>query len=188
MNTHVDINDMFIDLHTQHRDGKLSREEYDTKIRAMLVAAGKLPGRHPLPETTNFAIETEHSGCLSYDWKPDGTLSIGFRTPWDGAHKLNAYPRHLRQAARMELDSSMTEKEATKLQVAHAAGDAMHEAVMDDLLCQRAEEMLQRQGTDTRRAINIDERFHLAENPDVIAEDDLATLVHGAVRDPEMDR
>lgn len=188
MTIHFDLNEVFANLHNQHREGKLSREDYDAKIRTMLVAAGKLPGRGPLPKAGSFSIEAEHSGCLSYDWKPNGKLSISFRSPWDGQHRLNGFPRHLRQAARVELEGNMTEMEAAKLRVAHAAGDTVYEAVMDDLLCCRAEDMLQRQGPDAKRAVNIDERFHLGDNPDVIVNEELPTLVHGAARDDEMDR
>lgn len=188
MNIHFDINKVFTDLHNKHREGKLSREDYDSEIRTMLIAAGKLPGRST-SKAESFAIEAEHSGCLSYDWQPNGRLSISFRTPWDGQHRLNGFPRHVRQAARVELEDKMTEMEAAKLRVAHAAGDVVYEAVMDDLLTARAEEMLQRQGPDAKRAVNIDERFHLGDNPDVIRNEDLPKLIDGATRDEgEMER
>lgn len=188
MNIHFDINKAFADLHTQHREGKLSREDYDTKLKNMLVAAGKLPDQGPIPQKGSFSIEAEHSGCLSYDWKPDGKLSISFRTPWDGQHKLNGYPRHLRQAARVELEANMTEMEATKLRVAHAAGDTYYEAVMDDLLTARAEAFLQCQGPDAKKAVNLDERFHLSDNPDVIPREELPSLIHGSRCNDEMER
>lgn len=186
MNIHIDINALFADLHEKHRNGTLTREQYDSNLRTMLVAAGKLPGRATF-KTGNTTLEAEQSGCLSYTWQPGGTLSISFRTPWDGQHRLNGFPRHLRQAARVELDSSMTDMEAAKLRVARAAGDAVYEAVMDDLLCCRAEDMLQRQGPDAKRAVNIDERYRLGDNPDVIAREDLPALVHGA-RDDDRER
>ena len=189
MNVHFDINKVFIDLHQQHREGKLSREDYDSKLRTMLIAAGKLPGREPRPKAASFSIEAEHSGCLSYDWQPNGRLTISFRTPWDGQHRLNAFPRHLRQAARLLLDEHMTDIEAAKLRVATAAGDPYREAVMDDLLCARAEEILQRQGPDARRAVKIDELFHLGDNPDLIPTEEVPKLIDGAARDnDEMER
>lgn len=187
MNIHFDINAVFADLHERHRKGELTREDYDTKLRTMLTDAGKLP-TPPSVKSVTSGLEAEHSGCLSYAWQPNGKLSISFRTPWDGQHRINSFPRHLRQAARVELEASMTDREAIKLRVARAAGDTVYDAVMDDLLCSRAETMVQRQGPDTKRAVIIDERFHLSDNPDVIANDDLRTLVHGAAQDDERER
>jgi hypothetical protein len=45
--------------------------------------------------------------------------------------------------------------------------------------------MLQRQGPDTRRAVNLDERFHLGDNPDVIRGEELPALIHGAGRNDD---
>lgn len=188
MTIHFDINQAFIELHQENRDGKLSREDYDSKLRSILIAADKLALRPKLPTALTPTIETEHSGPLTYEWKADGKLTLSVNAAIEDQPRLNAYPRHLRQAARVELDANLTEKEATKLRVARSAGDFFHQAVMDDLLCCRAEQMLQRQGPDAKRAVNIDERFHLADNPDVITQEDLSTLVHGAVREDDMER
>lgn len=188
MNIHFDINQEFIDLHQQHREGKISRQEYDSRLRTILIAADKVALRPPRPSHLTPIVETEHSGPLTYEWNADGKLTISVNGSIDEHPRLNAFPRHLRQAARVELDATLTETEATKLRVARSAGDVFHQAVMDDLLCCRAKEMLQRQGPDVKRAVNIDERFHLADNPDVIVSEDLPTLVHGAVRDDDMER
>ncbi|HEX2842147.1 hypothetical protein [Hyphomicrobium sp.] len=187
MNIHIDINEAFADLHEQFREGKLSREEYDLKLKTILTDAGKLPAS--APKADSVKTETEQSGCLSYHWKPGEQLSISFRTSWDGQHRINSFPRHVRQAARVELNDKMTELEATKLQVARTSGDAVFEAVMDDLLCRRAEDMVQREGPDTRRAVNLDERFRLADNPDVIRNEDVTSLIGGPLRaDDDMER
>lgn len=188
MNIHFDINQDFIDLHQQHREGKISREEYDNKLRAILIAADTVALRPPRPSNLTPIIETEHSGPLTYEWNADGKLTLSVNAAIEDQPRLNAYPRHLRQAARVELDANLTEKEAAKLRAARTAGDFFYQAVMDDLLCYRAGEMLQRQGPDAKRAVNIDERFHLGDNPDVILNEDLPSLVHGAVRDDEMER
>lgn len=188
MNIHFDINQEFIDLHQQHREGKISREDYDSKLRSILIAADKVALRPARQEHPSPIIDTEHSGPLTYQWNADGKLTISVNAAINDHPRLNIYPRHLRQAARVELDANPTEKERIKLRVARAAGDLFYEAVMDDLLCCRAETMLQRQGPDAKRAVNIDERFHLGDNPDVIVSEDLATLVHGAMRDDEMER
>lgn len=180
MNIHFDINTTFIALEEQRRTGKLSNDEYQQKLRTMLVRQGKL-----LPSPAKHSPETEHSGCLSYGWGPDGRMSISFSATWDGKCRFNSFPRHVRQAARLELEDKMTDAEATKLAAARAAGEAIYQAVTDDLLCQRAEAICQSQGPDTRRAINLDERFHLADNPDVILKGDLRTLIDGAPRDDD---
>jgi hypothetical protein len=185
MNVHIDINQAFTDLHEQHRSGRISREEYDRKLRTILIEADKLVPRVPKPVGLMPTVETEHSGPLTYEWKIDGRLSISVNAPLGDQHRLNAFPRHVRQAARLELDANMTDREASKLRVARAAGDLFYEAVMDDLLSTRAEEMLQRQGPDTRRAVNLDERFHLGDNPDVIRGEELPALIHGAGRNDD---
>lgn len=181
MNVHLDINQVFQDLHDKRRKGEISRDAYDQHIKNLLVDAGMLPP--PVPKNRTFKSKPERSGCLSYNWQPgDKLASISFTTPWDGRHRLNSFPRHVRQAVRLELDEATTELEATKLQVARATCDMVYEAVMDDLLCARAEEIMQRQGPDTRRAVNLDERFRLADNPDVIRNEQLSTFIDGANR------
>lgn len=171
-----DPNDTFIDLHTRFNNGTLSREDYDRKLKSMLVLEGKLPGRPPL-KTGQLVAPIETSGHVSYEWKPDGLLSITLLETWNGQSTLNTFPRHVRQAARLELQDKMTEQEAVKLRVASSAGDTFYEAVMDDLLCCRAEDIIQSQGPDTKRAVNSDERFHLGDHPDLFHHDDLKALL-----------
>lgn len=184
MNIHFDINQTFTELEEQRRTGKLTTEDYQQRLRTMLLRHGKM-----LPPQSPQQPEPERSGGLSYGWQPDGRMSISFTTAWDGQCRFNNYPRHVRQTARLELEEKMTDAEVTKLAAARAAGEALYQAVTDDLLCQRAEAICQTQGPDTRRAINLDERFHLADNPDVILREDLRNLIDGAPReDDERDR
>lgn len=173
-----DPNTTFADLHTRFTNGTLSREDYDRKLKSMLVLEGKLPGKPPIPAGKTFA-PAETSGHLTYAWAPNGVLSITLLETWTGHSTLNTFPRHVRQAARLELQDKMTELEAVKLRVARAAGDAFYDAVMDDLLCCRAEDIVQSQGPDTKRALNTDERFHLRDHPDLFHHDDLNALLAG---------
>lgn len=179
--TIFDPNAAFAALHDKFRKGSINRDQYDERLRAIMVRAGKLSPKTPSSPWQDME-RTEISGSLSYHWDFHKPLTITLLNPWDGQHRLNAFPRHVRQAARLELDETMTEVEAAKLQVAQSVDDTLLEAVMDDLLCARAEEILQKQGPDTKRAVNIDERFHLADNPDVIPEEELETLINGAGR------
>lgn len=186
MNIHFDINKVFTDLHEQHRTGKLTADAYRSKLRTILIRGGKL--LPPEPEAPSAQQEPEHSGCLTYGWQPDGEMSISFRIPWDGQCRLNTFPRHVRQVARVELDTDMTDSEAAKLAAARRAGEAIYEAVMDDILCQRAEAIYRTQGPDTKRAVNVDERFHLADNPDLIRKEELAAFVDGPRADDDRER
>ena len=183
----MDPNTLFVDLHEKLRKGAITREEHDRKLRVMLILTGKVPA----PVSSRTLSDTpEHSGGLAYAWKPDGSLSILMLKPWSGQGRLNRFPRHVRQTARMELNDTMTEAEAVKLRTARAANDTLFEAVMDDLLCNRAEEIVQKQGPDTKRAVNLDERFHLADNPDLIQHEDLDLFIDGPARKSvqDMDR
>ncbi len=176
MNIHFDINEAFLDLHTQHREGTLSREDYDLKLRTLLILTGKLPGPNAL-QARQQSDPSEISGNLAYSWDPNGRLAIAILKPWTGQPRLNSFPRHVRQAARVELEDKMTDMEAAKLNAARSTDDATFEAVMDNLLCIRAEDILQKQGPATKRAINLDERFHLADNPDLLREEDVGSLI-----------
>ena len=176
MNIHIDINQAFSDLQTQHREGKLSREDYDRKLQTLLILTGKLPAAPPL-QVRQLSNPSEISGNLAYSWEPNGQLAITILKPWTGRPRLNSFPRHVRQAARLELEDKMTDMEAAKLNAARFTDDATFEAVMDNLLCIRAEDILQKQGPATKRAINLDERFHLADNPDLLLEEDVGSLI-----------
>jgi hypothetical protein len=187
--TMFDPNAAFAALHDKFRKCTITAEEYNERLRAILVRAGKLSPKTPFYPWQEME-RTEVSGNLSYHWDFKKTLSITLLKPWDGQHRLNGFPRHVRQAARLELDEKMTEVEAAKLHVAQGIGDTVFEAVMDDLLSARAEEILQMQGPDTRRAVNLDERFHLADNPDLIRKEEVGDLVGAWGRKalPDMER
>ena len=177
----MDPNTLFVDLHEKFRKGAISREEHDRRLRVILILTGKVPA----PVNANSIKRTpEHSGSLFYNWGPDGTLSIAMKESWAlaGQGRLNGFPRHVRQTARMELNDTMTEAEAVKLRTARAANDTLFEAVMDDLRCNRAEDIVQKQGPDTKRAVNLDERFNLGDNPDLIQHEDLDLFIDGPAR------
>lgn len=180
-------NQAFISLHRLLKSKTINKEEFDRRLRVMLILNDKLLG--PLPRKMGVATEqmSEQSGTLSYDWSKEGQLSIRLLQPWNGHGALNTFSRHVRQAARVELNDTMNDMEAVKLRVARAAGDAVFEAVMDDLLCGRAEDIVRKQGPDTRRAVNIDERFHLADNPDLLGSQDVKELI-GATPDNDRER
>lgn len=187
--TMFDPNAAFAALHDKFRKCTITAEEYNERLRAILVRAGKLSPKTPFYPWQEME-RTEVSGNLSYHWGFNKPLTITLLKPWDGQHRLNTFPRHVRQAARLELDDKMTEVEAAKLHVAQGINDTMLEAVMDDLLCARAEEILQMQGPDTRRAVNLDERFHLFENPDLIREEEVEGFLAAGGRKvmPDMER
>ena len=179
--TIFDPNAAFIALHEKLRKGEISQQAYNAKLSTLLILNGKVAAKSPYHSSLDLE-PVEHSGPISYAWDQRNGMTVSLREPWDGQHRLNQYPRHVRQAARVGLDGDMTDVEASKLHAARCAGDAAFEAVMDDLLCARAEEISQKQGPDTKRAVNIDERFHLADNPDVIPEEELETLIVGTGR------
>ena len=184
-----DPNAAFAALHEKMRKVSIDTEDYNDRLRAILVRAGKLRPHTPF-DPSQESERTEVSGTLSYHWAAHKPLTITPLKTWDGQHRLNTFPRHVRQAARLELDDKMTEVEAAKLHVAQAMDDGMLKAVMDDLLCCRAEDILQKQGPDAKRAVALDERFHLGENPDLIREEELDTLIDRTRRStlPDMER
>lgn len=170
-----DLNDAFVDLHRRLRAGSLTRAEHDRRLKSYLILAGKIP--IPASVAQRSAVAAEVSGNLAYGWSANGKLTITVLTIDTARNPLNGYPRHIRQAARLELQDAMTEDEAAKLRAASDAGGALFEAVLDDLLSQRAEMILQAQGPETRRAVHIDERFQLGDNPDIIQKEQLRDFI-----------
>ena len=104
------------------------------------------------------------------------------------APRAQALARHLQAAGVQGLYVNGSTGECVYLSVEERM--QMLEAVMDDLLCVRAEEILQMQGPDTKRAVNLDERFHLFENPDLIREEEVEGFIAAGGRKvtPDMER
>lgn len=178
-----DLNEAFVDLHQRLRAGNLTRDEHDRRLKSYLILAGKIP----VPASArNATAAPEVSGNISYAWGRNGKLSITVLSATNTGNSLTPYPRHIRQAARIELQDGMTHEEAAKLRVASDAGIATFEAVLDDLLGKRAEMILQAQGPEARRAVNLDERFQLGDNPDIIHKDQLRDFID--VSDRTMER
>ena len=82
---------------------------------------------------------TTYTPAVAYSINPDGTLCIMLTRPWNDTFQLDAYPAHIQKAVREAFFHTANAEECRKLAHARELGEPTHSAVLDDLLCQRAQ-------------------------------------------------
>jgi hypothetical protein len=110
--------------------------------------------------------------AVCYSIGPDGRVSASLLVPWDGAPRFNSFPRDVRFAVQARHYFMATVEESRKLAAARAVSNDLHEAVLDDLLCSRAAELMARRARDMREV----DREHLLIYGDWLQPDWLKTL------------
>lgn len=87
--------------------------------------------------------------AVAYLTDSRGALTIKLLAPWDGKGRLESYPASVRLAVRAQAFLFATVEESHKIWTAREMGADVHAAVWDDLLCDRADAMME----NTRRRV-----------------------------------
>lgn len=89
--------------------------------------------------------------AVAYTHHADGRLDITLLAPWDGKPSLDGFPRDIRLAVQAQHYFFATVEESHKLWTARFISPDVHAAVWDDIMCERATQMLlARKGHDDR--------------------------------------
>lgn len=81
--------------------------------------------------------------AVAYLTDGNGVLTIKLLAPWDGKGRLDTYPAAIRLAVRAQAFLFATVEESHKIWTARQMGRDVEAAVWDDLLCDRANDMMQ---------------------------------------------